>query len=43
MNLKPTTVSTYKTRIFQKMGVANIVELHQLAQIFQFENSGNYI
>lgn len=29
--LQPSTVSTYKTRIFTKLGIDNIVELHRLA------------
>jgi DNA-binding NarL/FixJ family response regulator len=36
LNLKSTTVATYKARIFDKMGVTNILELHQLSQLFHF-------
>jgi DNA-binding NarL/FixJ family response regulator len=33
MNLHPSTVGTHKARIFEKLGVENIVELRELAQL----------
>lgn len=38
MNLQPSTVSTYKSRIFVKLGVENIIELIKVAQ-----NYGIYV
>lgn len=36
MNLKATTVATYKARIFEKLAVNNIMELRNLADAYQF-------
>lgn len=36
LNLKSTTVATYKARIFDKMGVNNMSELHSVARMYQF-------
>jgi two-component system, NarL family, invasion response regulator UvrY len=36
MQLKPNTVATFKTRIFEKLAVKNLVELNQLASLYQF-------
>ena len=36
LNIKPSTVGTYKTRIFQKLGVANIFELKEMAVVYEF-------
>ena len=33
LNLKLTTVSTHKTRIFEKMQVSNIIELYKKARL----------
>ncbi|MBK9732542.1 MAG: response regulator transcription factor [Chitinophagaceae bacterium] len=36
LNLKATTVATYKARIFDKVGVNNMVELQNIAQFYHF-------
>lgn len=37
MNLHTSTVSTYKTRIFNKLNVTNIIDLKELAQIYNLD------
>jgi two-component system, NarL family, invasion response regulator UvrY len=36
--LKPTTVATYKARIFEKLGVNNIIDLNNIADLNNFQN-----
>jgi two-component system invasion response regulator UvrY len=36
LDLKANTVATFKTRIFEKLKVKNILELNQLASLYQF-------
>ena len=36
LNIKPSTVGTYKTRIFQKLCVNNIFELKEMAVVYEF-------
>lgn len=36
LDLKSTTVATYKARIFDKMGVNNLIDLRNVAQLYQF-------
>lgn len=37
LNIKSTTVATYKARIFDKMGVNNLIELQNIARIYHFQ------
>ena len=37
MNLHTSTVSTYKTRIFNKLNVGNIIDLKELAKIYNLD------
>jgi DNA-binding NarL/FixJ family response regulator len=39
LHLQLTTVSTYKTRIFEKVGVKNVIALVEKAQMYQATNS----
>lgn len=34
LNLKPSTVGTYKSRVFEKINVSTIFELHQVAALY---------
>ena len=34
MNLSPSTIGTYKSRILQKLGVSNIIELRELIKLY---------
>lgn len=36
MNLHTSTVGTYRTRIFEKLGISNLVDLTELARIYHF-------
>ena len=36
VSLQPSTVGTYKSRIFQKLNVSNLIELKELANIYNF-------
>jgi two-component system, NarL family, invasion response regulator UvrY len=36
LNLQPSTVTTYKSRIFGKLRVSNLIELKELATIYNF-------
>lgn len=40
LNLQVSTVSTYKTRVFDKMGVTNVVELAEKARIYGNPQAG---
>ncbi|MDG1098413.1 MAG: LuxR C-terminal-related transcriptional regulator [Bacteroidia bacterium] len=35
MNLQPSTISTYKTRILKKLNVQNVIELSKLEEMFE--------
>lgn len=35
MNLQPSTISTYKTRILKKLNVQNVIELSKLEKMFE--------
>jgi DNA-binding NarL/FixJ family response regulator len=39
MGLKATTIATYKARIFDKLGVTNIIDLNNIAQLYNYEKS----
>jgi len=39
LDLKATTVATYKARIFDKLNVTNIIELRNITDLYQFKNS----
>jgi DNA-binding NarL/FixJ family response regulator len=39
LDLRPTTVATYKARLFDKLGVSNVLELQRLAQVHGYEVS----
>lgn len=36
LNIKSSTVATFKARIFNKLGVSNIIDLKNLAEIYKF-------
>jgi two-component system, NarL family, invasion response regulator UvrY len=36
VHLQPSTVGTYKSRIFEKLNVSNVIELKELATIYNF-------
>lgn len=36
MNLHTSTVGTYRTRVFEKLGIKNLVDLTELARIYNF-------
>jgi two-component system invasion response regulator UvrY len=36
MNLHTSTVGTYRTRIFEKLGIKNLVDLTELARVYHF-------
>lgn len=38
MNIKSSTVATFKARIFNKLGVSNIIDLKNLADLYNFKN-----
>lgn len=38
LELKATTVATYKARIFDKLSVSNIIDLKELTTLYQFKN-----
>ncbi len=38
LNLKSTTVSTFKTRIFKKLGVGNLLDLAKQVEMYHFSN-----
>jgi DNA-binding NarL/FixJ family response regulator len=37
LSLKPTTVATYKARIFEKMGVNNLMDLNNIADLNNYQ------
>lgn len=39
LNLKATTVATFKARIFDKLGVSNVIELQQIADFHNIKGS----
>jgi len=41
LNIKPSTVGTYKTRIFEKLQVETVFELKEMATLYNFK-SGHY-
>ncbi len=41
LNIKPSTVGTYKTRIFEKLKVASVFELKELAMLYDLSNSSS--
>ena len=36
---RPTTVATYKARLFDKLGVSNLLDLQRLAQLHGYHTS----
>jgi len=38
LNIKSSTVATFKARIFNKLGVSNIIDLKNLAEIYKFRH-----
>lgn len=36
LHLQPSTVGTYKTRIFEKLNVSNLIQLKELATVYNF-------
>jgi len=38
LDLKSSTVATYKARVFDKIGVTNVMDLRNMAQLFHFSN-----
>ncbi|WP_026630215.1 response regulator transcription factor [Dyadobacter alkalitolerans] len=42
LNIKESTVSTYKARIFEKLEVTNVLELFKKVEIYKKDNSGFY-
>ncbi len=43
LSLSPSTIGTYKVRIYRKLGVSNIVELCKVASLYDFEIKGGAI
>jgi len=41
LNIKPSTVGTYKTRIFEKLKVSSVFELKELAMLYDLSNSSS--
>lgn len=39
LELKPTTVATYKARIFNKLGVTNVIALKSILDIYRYKTS----
>ncbi len=39
LNIKSSTVATFKARIFNKLGVSNVIDLKNLAEIYKFKPS----
>lgn len=39
LNIKPSTVGTYKTRIFEKLKVSSVFELKELSMLYDLSNS----
>lgn len=39
LSLKPNTVATFKARIFDKLGVSNLIDLRNIAQLYGFRTS----
>lgn len=37
MNLHPSTISTYRIRIFEKLNIKNLIDLTELARIYNFK------
>lgn len=40
LNIKSSTVATFKARIYNKLGVSNVIDLKNLAEIYKFHHSG---
>jgi two-component system, NarL family, invasion response regulator UvrY len=41
LNIKSSTVATFKARIFNKLGVSNVIELKNIAELYSFRNTGS--
>lgn len=39
LNVKPNTIATFKARLFDKLGVSNIIDLRNVADIYEFHSS----
>jgi DNA-binding NarL/FixJ family response regulator len=39
LDLKPTTVATYKARIFNKLGVSNVMDMRNVLEVYKYANS----
>ena len=40
LNIKSSTVATFKARIYNKLGVSNVIDLKNLAEIYKFRQRG---
>lgn len=40
-NLKPTTIATYKSRIYHKLGYSNLMDIRRLAEVYKFIGINN--
>jgi two-component system, NarL family, invasion response regulator UvrY len=40
LNIKSSTVATFKARIYNKLGVSNVIDLKNLAEIYKFRQPG---
>ena len=40
MNIKSSTVATFKARIYNKLGVSNVIDLKNLAEIYKYRQPG---
>lgn len=39
LDLKPTTVATYKARIFNKLGVSNVMDMRNILEVYRYTSS----
>jgi DNA-binding NarL/FixJ family response regulator len=39
LDLKPTTVATYKARIFNKLGVSNVMDMRNVLDVYRYTSS----
>jgi DNA-binding NarL/FixJ family response regulator len=39
LDLKPTTIATYKGRIFDKLGVNNLIDLRNIADLYNYKSN----
>jgi DNA-binding NarL/FixJ family response regulator len=39
LDIKATTVATYKARIFEKLSVSNIIDLQNISELYKFKSS----